>query len=182
MFQLPESTFQSIEVLRSTISQPALGEILRLIRGPVSDKQVAHAKLRSRPIEPQALAALLRDWRKLHRINRRQAAAKLTAMGFFTTDRTIWVWESARALPNQPLVLLEKLKDIPPKTEPQRQETAQEFGKILRQWRRKRGLNQREALALLGENDDKGKISRWESGKQIPRNRSGLLAKMGDAK
>ena len=33
-----------------------------------------------------------------------------------------------------------------------------------------RRLNQREALAILGEGEDQGKLSRWESGKMVPRN------------
>ena len=52
----------------------------------------------------------------------------------------------------------------------------------MRQWRRKRGLNQREALAILGEGDDPAKMSNWERGKMVPRNMGELLAKMEAAK
>ena len=45
-----------------------------------------------------------------------------------------------------------------------------------------RGLNQREVLAILGEGEDRGNLSQWESGKMVPRNMSNLLAKMEAAK
>jgi hypothetical protein len=90
-------------------------------------------------------------------------------MGFPTTARTVWVWESERMLPNRPLVLLEKLAEKPPQTEPRREEVGRSFGKQMRQWRRARGLNQREALAILGEAAIKrrcpiGSAARWFHG------------------
>jgi len=92
------------------------------------------------------------------------------------------VWESERMLPNRPLALLEKLAEKPPQTEPRREEIGRSFGEQMRQWRRMRGLNQREALEILGEGGDQGKLSRWENGKQVPANMGELLAKMEAAK
>jgi len=167
-----------------THRMPALvaDEILHQLRKPVSAEALAAIKQRQRPVEPGVLAERLRQWRRANRLNRRQAADALKAMGFATTARTIWVWESERMLPNRPLALLEKLAEKPPKTEPRREEVGRRFGEQMRQWRRKRGLNQREALAILGEGDDQRKMSRWESGKQVPANMRELLAKMEAAK
>ena len=128
---------------------------------------MAVIKQRQRPVEPGVVAEKLRQWRRAHRLNRRQAADALKAMGFPTTARTVWVWESERMLPNRPLVLLEKLAEKPPMTEPRREEVGRSFGKQMRQWRRMRGLNQREALAILGEGGDQAKVSDWERGKMV---------------
>ena len=111
-----------------------------------------------------------------------EAADALKAMGFATTARTVWVWESKRMLPKRPLALFEKLTEKPPKTEPRREDVGRSFGNQMRQWRRKRGLNQREVLAILGEGGDQAKVSDWERGKMVPRNMGELLAKMEAAK
>ncbi len=176
------NTLRSVESMKTNICQPALAEILHQIRRPLGEEEVAAAKVRERPFEPAQVAAQMRQWRKSHRLNRRQAADALKAMGHFTTARTIWVWESAKMLPNRPLALMEKLAETPPKTEASRREIAQSFGKVLRAWRKKRGFNQRIAMEVLGEIDDQGKMSRWESGKQAPKNMPALLAKMEAAK
>ena len=160
----------------------AVDEILHQIRKPVSAEELGVIKQRQRPVEPGVVAERVRQWRRAHRLNRRQAADALKAMGFATTARTVWVWESERMRPRQPLALLEKLAEKPPKTEPRREEVGRCFGKQMRQWRRKRGLNQREALAILGEGDDPAKMSNWERGKMVPRNMGELLAKMEAAK
>ncbi len=39
----------------------------------------------------------------------------------------------------------------------------------LREWRKRRGLNQLEAAAELGVGRDPAKISKWEKGRQMPR-------------
>jgi len=182
LLKWPPSMFRSIEGMTGRMTPLAVDEILHQIRKPVSAEEVAVIKQRQRPVEPGVVAERLRQWRRAHRLNRRQAADALKAMGFATTARTVWVWESERMLPNRPLALLEKLAEKPPKTEPRRREIGRSFGKQMRLWRRMRGLNQREALAILGEGDDQGKLSRWENGKQVPANMRALLAKMEAAK
>ena len=178
MLKWPPSMFRSIEAMTNRMTPLAADEILHQIRKPVSAEELAVIKQRQHAVEPGVVAERLRQWRRAHRLNRRQAADALKAMGFATTARTVWVWESERMLPNRPLALLEKLAEKPPQTEPRREEIGRSFGQTLRQWRRMRGLNQREALAILGEGDDQGKLSRWENGKQVPANMGELLAKM----
>ena len=182
LLKWPPSMFRSIEGMTGRMTPLAVDEILHQIRKPVSAEEVAVIKQRQRPVEPGVVAERLRQWRRTHRLNRRQAADALKAMGFATTARTLWVWETERMLPQRPLALLEKLAEKPPKTEPQREEIGRSFGQTLRQWRRKRGLNQREALAILGEGGDQAKVSDWERGKMVPRNMAELLAKMEAAK
>jgi transcriptional regulator with XRE-family HTH domain len=96
-----------------------------------------------------------------------------------TTSRTIWVWENARSLPNRPLAVLAKLAECPP-LRPKPLITPQKFGRLLRDWRKRRGLNQLEAAAVLGVGSDQTKISKWEKGRQMPRGAvlTGLLAKL----
>ena len=182
LLKWPPSMFRSIEGMTGRMTPLAVDEILHQIRKPVSAEEMATVKQRQRPVEPGVVAERLRQWRRAHRLNRRQAADALKAMGFATTARTVWVWESERMLPNRPLALLEKLAEKPPQTEPRREEIGRSFGKQLRQWRRMRGLNQRKALAILGEGGDQAKVSDWERGKMVPRNMSELLAKMEAAK
>jgi len=45
----------------------------------------------------------------------------------------------------------------------------EKFGRLLREWRKRRGLNQLEAAAELGVWRDQAKISKWEKGRQMPR-------------
>ena len=45
----------------------------------------------------------------------------------------------------------------------------EKFGRLLREWRKRRGLNQLEAAAELGVGRDQAKISKWEKGRQMPR-------------
>ena len=181
LLKWPASMFRSIEGMTGRMTPLAVDEILHQLRKPVI-VEVAAIKQRQHAVERGVVAERLRQWRRTHRLNRRQAADALKAMGFATTARTLWVWESERMLPRRPLALLAKLTEKPPKTEPRREDVGRSFGQTLRQWRRKRGLNQREALAILGEGGDQAKVSDWERGKMVPRNMSELLAKMEAAK
>ena len=181
LLKWPPSMFRSIEGMTGRMTPLAVDEILHQLRKPVI-VEVAAIKQRQHAVERGVVAERLRQWRRTHRLNRRQAADALKAMGFATTARTLWVWESERMLPRRPLALLAKLTEKPPKTEPRREDVGRSFGQTLRQWRRKRGLNQREALAILGEGGDQAKVSDWERGKMVPRNMSELLAKMEAAK
>ena len=75
-------------------------------------------------------------------------------------------------LPNRPKVLLDKLEHplpacVKPKTAPHPE--VRRFPKLLRAWRKQRGLNQADACKALGVCVDQGKISRWETGKRLPR-------------
>jgi transcriptional regulator with XRE-family HTH domain len=56
----------------------------------------------------------------------------------------------------------------------------QKFGRLLRDWRKSRGLNQLEAAAELGVGCDQAKISKCEKGRQMPRgaNLTALLAQL----
>jgi predicted transcriptional regulator len=67
-------------------------------------------------------------------------------------------------LPNQPLA---KLAESPAKPKPLI--TPQRFGKLLRQWRKARGLNQLAVARALSVGRDQAKISKWERGKSLPR-------------
>lgn len=177
VLRFPTSTFRSAESMKRQAARLAADEIIHRIGQPVDAEAVAEAKRRERPVEPQELAAVLRGWRRKHRLNRRQAAVALGAMGFSTTERTIWVWETARMLPRRPLDLMRLLETKPPRP-PRRRKRANAFGRRLRAWRKRRGLTQAQALAALGAPGDQAKMSDWERGKKLPRNAAELLAKM----
>jgi len=143
--------------------QPALAEIIRRLRMPVDDERVKLATKRQPVIEAQVFAARLREWRRRRRLTQAQAGQFLS-----TTARTIWVWEKARSLPNRPLAVLAKLAECPP-PKPKPFITPLKFGRLLREWRKRRRLNQLEAAAELGVGRDQAKISNWEKGKSLPR-------------
>ena len=151
--------------------QPALGELLRRLRMPVDVDLVKQATKRPRPIEPEKFAELMRAWRRRCKLNRTQAAHALRTTGLRTTDRTIWLWESARALPQRPLAVLElihgPLAVNPPKPKPLI--APKQFAKALRDWRRTHCLTQAQACVALGLPCDQALISDWESGKAFPR-------------
>ncbi len=95
-----------------------------------------------------------------------------------TTARTIWVWEKARSLPNQPLAVLAKLATQPVgvtevhgwlKRTARQRDPKGGFGKKLRAWRKENGLNQAEACKVLGLPLDQALISKWEKRKALPR-------------
>lgn len=165
-------TVRGWESLGGVPRQPALGEILRRLRMPVDVELVKQATKRPRPIEPEKFAELMRAWRRRCKLSRAQAAHALRSVaGLKTTDRTIWVWESARALPQRPLAVLElihgPLAANPPKPKPLI--APKQFAKALRDWRRTHCLTQAQACVALGLPHDQALISDWESGKAFPR-------------
>jgi transcriptional regulator with XRE-family HTH domain len=173
----PRETFRRVESMSRETEGMAADEILRRMGAPVSAEALEEVTRRTPPVEPAELAAALRKWRRRYRISRERAAEALRAMGFFTTGRTIWVWETARMLPRQPLALMAMLDKEPPKP-PRKSKPDKSFGRQLRAWRRGRGLTQREALAVLGVPGDQAKLSDWERGKKVPKNVPELIAKM----
>ena len=177
---LPRETFRRVELMSRQANPLAAGELLHRLGRPVDPDALAAVRRRTRPVEPGAVGAALRKWRKRYRLTHARAAEALTKMGMFTTGRTIWVWESARMLPRQPLALMKLLESPPPKR-PRKPGRDKSLGRQLRAWRKGRGLTQTEAMTVLGVSGDQAKFSDWERGKMIPRNIPELLAKMGIA-
>ena len=175
---LPRETFRRVELMSRQTNPLATGELLHRLGRPVDPEALAAVKRRTRPVEPEVVGAALRKWRKRHRLTATRAAEALTKMGMFTTGRTIWVWESARMLPRQPLALMKLLEQAPPRP-PRKRKPANVFGRQLRAWRKGRGLTQNEALVVLGVPGDQAKWSDWERGKKLPHNVDELLAKIG---
>ena len=180
MLGLPGETIRRVEEMNHGRTALFVDELLHRLSQPVDPEKLAAVRRRTRPIEPEVVGAALRKWRKRHRLTATGAAEALTKMGMFTTGRTIWVWESARMLPRQPLALMKLLEHKPPKR-PRKPGRDKSFGRQLRAWRKGRGLTQTEAMAVLGVSGDQAKFSDWERGKMIPRNIPELLAKMGIA-
>ena len=155
--------------------QPALGELLRRLRRPVDEELVKQATKRPRAIEPEKFAGLTQTWRKRCKLSRRRAAEALREVsGLKTTQRTIWTWEAALALPQRPLAVLElilgPLAVTPPKPKPPKPLiTPRQFAKALRDWRRAHCLTQAQACVALGLPHDQALISDWERGKAFPR-------------
>ena len=172
VLHLPKNSVRELESVQYQVHQPMLGEVLIRLNAPVSEATLAAARKRVRQADPVEVAKRLRAWRRKHKLTRTQAARALTELGYFTTDRTVWVWETARMLPNRAKALLQLLEQplpagVKPKTAPHPE--VRRFPKLLRAWRKQRGLNQAEACKALGVCVDQGKISRWETGKQLPR-------------
>ena len=180
MLGLPGETIRRVEEMNHGRTALFVDELLHRLSQPVDPEALAAVRQRTRPVEPEVVGAALRKWRKRHRLTATRAAEALTKMGMFTTGRTIWVWESARMLPRQPLALMKLLEQKPPKR-PRKPGRDKSFGRQLRAWRKGRGLTQTEAMAVLGVSGDQAKFSDWERGKMIPRNIPELLAKMGVA-
>ena len=176
----PRETMRRLESMSRQTKPLAADEVLHRMGQAVSAGALAEVKRHNRPVEPEEVAAALSQWRKRHRMTQARAAEALTKMGMFTTGRTIWVWESGRMLPRQPLALMKLLESPPPKR-PRKPKPDKSFGRQLRAWRKGRGLTQTEAMAALGVSGDQAKFSDWERGKMIPRNIPELLAKMGVA-
>ncbi len=174
---LPRETFRSVEAMEREPKPLAVEELRHRLDRPVSPEAIEAVTQRTPPVQPAELAATLRNWRKRHRMSRERAAAALREMGFFTTGRTIWVWEAARMMPRQPLALMRMLESRPPKP-PRKPKPDKSFGRRLRTWRKGLGLTQREALTLLGVPGDQAKWSDWECGKKLPKNVPALVAKM----
>ena len=152
--------------------QPALGEILRRLRMPVDVDLVKQATERPRPIEPEKFAELMRAWRRRCKLSRVGAAYALRAVSELkTTDRTIWTWESARALPQRPLAVLAlihgPLAVSPPKPKPAVMEPRQ-FAALLSRWRRGHRMTQAQACSALGLPADQALISDYERGNAVP--------------
>ncbi len=180
LLAFPRSTFRSVESMKRQTTRLVADEILHRMGQPVSVDALAAVKRHERAVEPEELAAALRKWRKRHRMSRERAATALKAMGFCTTGRTIWVWESARMLPRRPLEVMRLLEAKPPKP-PRKPKPDNSFGRQLRAWRKSRGLTQVQALAALGVPGDQAKLSDWERGKKVPHKLDELLAKIGGA-
>jgi transcriptional regulator with XRE-family HTH domain len=181
VLELPRETIRRVEGM-SRESKPLIAdEIRRRLSRPIDPAALVIVRRRTRPVEPAELAAALRKWRRRYRMSRERAAAALKTMGFFTTGRTIWVWESARMLPRQPLVLMKMLEARPPK-QPRKPKPDKSFGRQLRAWRKARGLTQREAMTVLGVPGDQAKWSDWERGKKMPKNTAVLVARMEAAR
>ena len=159
--------------------QPALGEILRRLRMPVDEELVKQATKRPPLIEPQKFAELLRAWRRRRKLSREAAARELRSTGLRTIGRTVWTWESGRALPWRPQAILDlihgPLAVTPPNPRgrkpnlPRPLMTPKQFAKALRDWRRTHCLTQRQACVALGLPHDQALISDWERGKAFPR-------------
>lgn len=151
--------------------QPALGEILRRLRMPVDVELVKQATKRPRPIEPEKFAELMRAWRRRCKLSRVQAAHALRSTGLRTMARTVWTWESARALPQRPLAVLAlihgPLAVSPPKPKPAIMEPRQ-FAALLSRWRRGHRMTQAQACAALGLPADQALISDYERGNAVP--------------
>ncbi len=177
LLQFPRSTFRGIESMKRQMGPMAADEILRRMGEPLDPEALAMARRRTRPVEPAELANALRKWRRRYRMSRERAAAALREMGFFTTGRTIWVWEAERMMPRQPLALMKMLDAKPPKR-PRKPKPDKSFGRQLRAWRKGRGLTQVQALVALGVPGDQAKCSDWERGKKLPKNVPALVAKM----
>ena len=151
--------------------QPALAEILRRLRMPVDVDLVKQATKRPKPIEPEKFAELMRAWRQRCKLSRVQAAHALRSTGMLTTPRTLWTWESAKALPRRPLTVLEiihgPLAVNPPKPTPAIMEPRR-FAALLRRWRRGHRLTQAQACAALNLPADQALISDYERGNAVP--------------
>ncbi len=151
--------------------QPALGEILRRLRMPVDVELVKQATKRPKPIEAEKFAELMRAWRRRCKLSRVQAAHALRSTGLATTARTLWTWETARALPQRPLAVLElihgPLAVNPPKPKPAIMEPRQ-FAALLSRWRRGHRLTQAKACAALALPADQALISDYERGNAVP--------------
>ncbi len=180
MLGLPSETIRRVEEMNHGRTALFVDELLHRLSQPVDPEALAAVRQRTRPVEPEVVGAALRKWRKRHRLTATRAAEALTKMGMFTTGRTIWVWESARMLPRQPLALMKLLEQKPPKR-PRKPGRDKSFGRQLRAWRKGSGLTQKEALAALGITGDQAKLSDWERGKKTPHNVPELLAKMSAA-
>lgn len=167
-------TLRGWECLDAMPFEPALGEILRRLRMPVDAERVKQVTKRPPPIEPQKFAELFRAWRRRHRLSRDEAAAALRSVaGLRTTGRTVWVWETARALPKRPLFVLDQLTTAlakrPTTARSEAQVAARNFRRQLKRWRKSRGLNQAEACAILGLPGDQALLSHYERGTYTPR-------------
>ncbi len=164
--------------------QPALGEILRRLRMPVDEERGKAATKRQPVIEAEAFATRFREWRRRHRLTQAQAAAAFVAIGIRANARSIWCWETARELPqaHKLPVLLERISPMSD-WHPLNRRTRvcekiirqkpvialEKFGRLLREWRKRCGLNQLEAAGELGVGRDQAKISKWEKGRRMPR-------------
>lgn len=119
---------------------------------PVDVELVKQATKRQRPIEPEKFAELMRAWRRRCKLSRVQAAHALRTTGLHTADRTIWLWESAGALPRRPLAILE-LIHRPLAVNPPRQQpliTPRQFAAMLRKWRGRTASHKRKRAPFSG--------------------------------
>jgi transcriptional regulator with XRE-family HTH domain len=164
-------TVRGWETQKGCPRQPALGEILRRLRMEVDVELVKAATKRPKPIEPEKFAELMRAWRRRCKLSRVQAAHALRSTGLRTMARTVWTWETARALPQRPMAVLElihgPLAVNPPKPKLAIMEPRQ-FAALLSRWRRGHRITQAQACAALGLPSDQALISDYERGNAVP--------------
>ena len=91
-----------------------------------------------------------------------------------TTARTIRIWEAAHEYPRRPMAVLDLIHGplaVNPPRPPKRKPfiTPGQFAAMLRNWRQKYCLTQKQACAALGLPADQALISDWESCKAFPR-------------
>jgi transcriptional regulator with XRE-family HTH domain len=163
-------TVRGWETQKGCPRQPALGEILRRLRMPVDVDLVKAATKRRKPIEPEKFTELMRAWRRRCKLSRAEAAYALRSTGLRTMARTVWTWETARALPQRPMAVLElihgPLAVNPPKPKPP--VVPRDFAAKLRRWRRGHRMTQAQACAALGLPADQALISDYERGNAFP--------------
>ncbi len=156
-------------------------EILRRME---REPDVAAAKRACAPKPPmtaEAFAARLRSWRKARRLTQPRAAAAVSALGVVVGDGTWAKWERCDQTPwPSPMRLVLSALARAPRPAPRCAKSlrAERFGRLLRRWRKARGLNQAEACSVLGLPGDQALLSHYERGRFIPRpaRMSALLA------
>jgi transcriptional regulator with XRE-family HTH domain len=120
----------------------------------------------------EKLAELMRAWRNRCKLSRVQAAHALRSTGLRTMARTVWTWETARALPQRPMAVLDlihgPLAVNPPKPKAAIMEPRQ-FAALLSRWRRGLRMTQAQASAELGLPPDQSLICDYERGNAFPR-------------
>jgi len=133
------------------------------------------------PMTPEAFAARLRSWRKARRLTQPRAAAAVSALGVVVGDGTWAKWERCEQTPwPSPMrlvlaALARAPRPAPPlptsRIRPHREMPMcpRKFRHLLRRWRKARGLNQAEALVVLGLPADQALLSSYERGRFIPR-------------
>jgi transcriptional regulator with XRE-family HTH domain len=155
-----------------------------VVRRMQREPDVAAAKLACAPkppMTPEAFAARLRSWRKARRLTQPRAAATVSTLGVVVGNGTWAKWERCDQTPwPSPMRLVLAALARAPRPAPRCAKSlrAERFGRLLRRWRKARGLNQAEACSVLGLPGDQALLSHYERGRFIPRpaRMSALLA------
>ena len=136
-----------------------------IVRRMERERDVAAAKRACAPkppMTPEAFAACVRWWRKARRLTQPRAAAAVRALGVVVGDGTWGKWERGDQMPWPALMrlvlaaLARAPRPAPPiptsRIRPHREMPMcpRKFRRLLRRWRKARGLNQAEALVVLG--------------------------------